>query len=479
MELLLRVPPRPARPARRPGALQRLPGHGVRRPHQRHRARQHGDDRRRRRQRRPAPHPAPARRRGRGRPRARRGRRGLRGDQRHQPGRRARLPAALRRPRRGGRQRRPRARRVRGGAARRSARPPGARPGQLEEPRHRPRRPEGAEHGRQGPPAHDRRPGQERRRRGRAQRRAQGVVAAVHDEPRDVERAARAAAAGHRQGQDGRVPRAVDTAEGGVRGRSARGPLLREGGCGRYVDPSDPAHNEILVANNWAQSNFDSTDLVHGSPAERRTTGFTIANRLPHAATYLTVADLDRALCRIYLGNAWVRLGAGAAATSSWRTSRSRTIPSRGPASRPSSRPSRGGRRRCCRSPRSWCRGRRATPMPAGGVGRQPQPADRPAHPRARRGAVRARGAGHGGVHGGRRGEAGARGRVNVVLWMGERPDRQHLCGDTVNAAGRFDAVVPRDVYDAAQAGRPILGEALYLGAWPWATSRSGTRRLR
>jgi hypothetical protein len=248
----------------------------------------------------------------------------------------------------------------------------------------------------------------------------------------------------------------------------------------RYVDPSDPAHNEIVVANNWAQSNFDSTDLVHGSPAERRTTGFTIANRLPHAATYLTVADLDRALCRIYLGNAWVRLGAGAAADVELAYESLADDPIEGQrfaaefetlARRPPPLLS----LTALVVPRE--KGDGDAPRVVWGanlslrIGRRTRVRVEGLFERVVRGTVVSM---EDGVV-----KPVTRGRVNVVLWMGEHPDRQFLCGDTVNAAGRFDAVVPREVYDAAVAGRPILGEALYLGAWPWAASRAGTRRLR
>ena len=134
-----------------------------------------------------------------------------------------------------------------GRPARRSARPGGARPGQLEEPRHRPRRAEGAEHGRQGPPAHDRRPGQERRRRGRAQRRAQGVVAAVHDEPGtwNVLPAPPRLDIGKSKTVEFRVPWTPPKAVY-VAGQSADHFCVKAD-VDVYVDPSDPAHNEIVV----------------------------------------------------------------------------------------------------------------------------------------------------------------------------------------------------------------------------------------
>ena len=48
----------------------------------------------------------------------------------------------------------------------------------------------------------------------------------------------------------------------------------------RYVDPRNPDHDEIVVSNNWAQSNFNSTNVPFGSPSERAVTGLTITNRL-------------------------------------------------------------------------------------------------------------------------------------------------------------------------------------------------------
>ncbi|MEH7256129.1 hypothetical protein V7123_01585 [Bacillus toyonensis] len=75
-----------------------------------------------------------------------------------------------------------------------------------------------------------------------------------------------------------------------------------------YVDPLDSTNSEIVVFDNWAQSNFDSTTVSNSSPSERRWTGLSVTNTLSSRATYLTIAEQDSEHFRAYIGNAWVRL---------------------------------------------------------------------------------------------------------------------------------------------------------------------------
>ncbi|MET8275748.1 hypothetical protein [Streptomyces sp. NPDC005096] len=78
-----------------------------------------------------------------------------------------------------------------------------------------------------------------------------------------------------------------------------------------YVDPREPGNNEVVVFDNWAQSNFDTTTVGQNSPSQRTWTGVDVANPLSAAATYLTVPEQDSEWFRTYVGNAWVRLRPG------------------------------------------------------------------------------------------------------------------------------------------------------------------------
>jgi hypothetical protein len=80
----------------------------------------------------------------------------------------------------------------------------------------------------------------------------------------------------------------------------------------KYVDSTDPnLHNEIVVHDNWAQSNFDGVFLPFGSPSSRRRTGVDITNSLEHPATFRTVMNQSSAFFRTYIGHAWLHLEPG------------------------------------------------------------------------------------------------------------------------------------------------------------------------
>ena len=248
----------------------------------------------------------------------------------------------------------------------------------------------------------------------------------------------------------------------------------------RYVDPSDPSHDEIVIGNNWAQSNFDTTAVSHESPSERRTTGVAITNHLPREATFLTVADMDSALCRIYLGNAWLRLQPAGTAMVELGYESLAGDPLHGAM--------------FAQQFEKLARG----PAPLLSLTSLvlPEPDDQWTSPQTvwganlsirigRRTRIRIEGLferivrGHVFFVENDQRSAVTRGRVNVVMWTADRPEHQLLCSDDVNATGRFDAVIPREISDAANAGIPIFAEALYLGAWPWAPARSGIRQVR
>lgn len=80
----------------------------------------------------------------------------------------------------------------------------------------------------------------------------------------------------------------------------------------RYLDPAHPDHEEIVVSDNWAQSNFDAVSVGFGSPSDRVVTAVGAANVLDRATTYRFGVDQDSDFYRVYLGHAWLRLPAGA-----------------------------------------------------------------------------------------------------------------------------------------------------------------------
>ena len=79
----------------------------------------------------------------------------------------------------------------------------------------------------------------------------------------------------------------------------------------RYRDPAHPEHEEIVVFDNWAQSNFDAKPVGFGSPSDRVVTATTATNGLSRTATYVFGAHQSTDWYRVYVGHAWLRLPAG------------------------------------------------------------------------------------------------------------------------------------------------------------------------
>lgn len=79
----------------------------------------------------------------------------------------------------------------------------------------------------------------------------------------------------------------------------------------RYRDPAHPDADEIVVFDNWAQSNFDTKAVGFGSPSDRLSTAATATNTLARNATYLFDVHQDTPWYRIYLGHAWLELAPG------------------------------------------------------------------------------------------------------------------------------------------------------------------------
>lgn len=79
----------------------------------------------------------------------------------------------------------------------------------------------------------------------------------------------------------------------------------------RYIDPLDPSGSEIVIHNNWAQSNFSTSAVGHGSPSERRTTIVNATNALRVPAVHRTVVEQSSAHFRAFVDHAWRRLDPG------------------------------------------------------------------------------------------------------------------------------------------------------------------------
>lgn len=78
-----------------------------------------------------------------------------------------------------------------------------------------------------------------------------------------------------------------------------------------YKDAADPDGHEIVVWDNWAQSNFYTAGVGRGSPSDRLATAVTATNSLDRTATYRFAVRQDTPWYRVYLGNAWLRLTSG------------------------------------------------------------------------------------------------------------------------------------------------------------------------
>lgn len=76
----------------------------------------------------------------------------------------------------------------------------------------------------------------------------------------------------------------------------------------RYVDPTDPSGSEIVVFNNWAQSNFSTDAVGHASPSERRSTAVTATNVLRRRAMHRTLIEQTSEYFRTYIDHHWRRL---------------------------------------------------------------------------------------------------------------------------------------------------------------------------
>lgn len=246
-----------------------------------------------------------------------------------------------------------------------------------------------------------------------------------------------------------------------------------------YVDPRDPGNNEIVVFDNWAQSNFDTTTVDHGSPSRRRWTGVQVTNPLDVAATYSTLPEQDSEWFRTYVGNAWLRLAPGATATVEVGYESLAGDRERGDAF--DNAFAEGGFRRPARiSFNSFVRRHRAllceSRSPVWGAGLSVRPGltivirDVRLEGEVVRGTVT-------GLHDGAATPVG-QGAVAVVLAPAAAPREETVLHGTMRPDGTFAVVVPGDLLVRVQRERFVV-EVLYLGTTRWAFGRSGVEPLR
>ncbi len=82
----------------------------------------------------------------------------------------------------------------------------------------------------------------------------------------------------------------------------------------RFRNPLNPDEDEIVVADNWAQSNFTTESVANGSPSDRVRTVMGFANTLERESTHFFGIRQTRNVFRVYVGHAWLALPAGGSA---------------------------------------------------------------------------------------------------------------------------------------------------------------------
>lgn len=82
----------------------------------------------------------------------------------------------------------------------------------------------------------------------------------------------------------------------------------------RFRNPLNPGEDELVVVDNWAQSNFTTESVANGSPSDRIRTVMGFENTLERETTHFFDIRQTRNLFRIYVGHAWLALPPGGSA---------------------------------------------------------------------------------------------------------------------------------------------------------------------
>ncbi|WP_327107238.1 hypothetical protein [Nonomuraea glycinis] len=244
-----------------------------------------------------------------------------------------------------------------------------------------------------------------------------------------------------------------------------------------YVDPTDPAHSEIVVHDNWAQSNFDRVFSFIGSPSSRRRTGVDITNSLADPAIYRTVANQSSAFFRTYIGNAWLHLEPGETHRTEFMYESLAGDPIHDAAFMDAFSISEGeglsnvaslttsvvGPGDDCAVAHQWWGARLI--VTAGFVTRIE---DLRATSDGVTGTVIATAYGVDQIV--------TTGDVNMVFWSAGHPEETITAGSW--SGGQFWVNPPSHIWDALRRGEEVYGEAFYVSRGYWASCRSGAHRL-
>jgi hypothetical protein len=79
----------------------------------------------------------------------------------------------------------------------------------------------------------------------------------------------------------------------------------------RFTDALHPENDEVVLGDNWAQSNFADDSVPFGSPSTRVVTTTAVSNPLPESRLYEVEACQSTEWYRVYVGHRWLRLQPG------------------------------------------------------------------------------------------------------------------------------------------------------------------------
>lgn len=245
----------------------------------------------------------------------------------------------------------------------------------------------------------------------------------------------------------------------------------------RYVDPTDPSGSEIVVFNNWAQSNFTTSAVGHGSPSERRETLVRTTNKLPEGAIHHTLIEQSNEHFRAFVDHSWKWLAPGETASTTLAFESLAGDPVGGRAFDREFRQTQGERMVNDLRARTFILPDRKRD---GGIERWGVQLLVRAGLRTYIDPLEARGElVLGRVRAGDPpGTPVDGGQVRVIAWPRSRPERQFGADAPVQPDGTFRVGLPGDIVQAAREDR-VLVEAYYLGTTRYTPCRSKTIALR
>ena len=245
----------------------------------------------------------------------------------------------------------------------------------------------------------------------------------------------------------------------------------------RYVDPLDPTGDEIVVHNNWAQSNFGTAVTGQSSPSSREGTAVVAANPFPTRALQRHVVEQTGEEFRLFLDEGWRVVDAGATTATRLAFESFAGDPRRGRDYAERFEQSGGEGIASDVSVRTFLlpEGRHDAGVPGFGAGLWLR-----AGWRTRFAEVGANGeVVFGALVYEKDGyiEPVTFGEVRVVAHPEERPDEVAWLDGGVDQEGRFFVPVTREVFEGARAERWVF-EVFFFSTYQYAPSRSGVRPL-